>query len=286
MSDERKILFGIIASLLVGLLMGTLIATVVLVPAGSVSVVTRWGAVTSRTLRPGLSLIIPFVEGKVTLSTQETVYETSPADKMEAGKSAADYQDYDVDTNTSDGQHVDVSYSVKYSIQADKVGWIVQNIGDQRDVNEKVVKFHSRILARLVPRRFTASTLYMGDGQEKAQDEIAERLTAEFGPKGVILLEFGIRELVFEDKYMDAIESKQIEREKITAEEYKAEQAFWRKEATITIAQGEAEAYRVKAEAIAESPEIVQLKLVEALEGQNFDVIFLPSEMLPLINIK
>lgn len=47
--------------------------------------------------------------------------------------------------------------------------------------------------------------------------------------------------------YIEAIEQKQIEKERVTTEAYKAEQAEYRKKATNTEAEGEAESIRIKA---------------------------------------
>jgi len=283
--DERVGLGAVVLAVVVLLIVGTLLDALVTTPAGHVRVVTEFGRVTGRVLTPGLSVKTPFIQGTVKLSTQETVYETAPAAKVEGDKSQADYVDYQVDTNTSDGQRVDVAFSVKYAVDKDMAPWVVENLGGQNDVNEKIVKFHSRILARMVPRGFTAAELYTGDGVERAQSQIAERLQEEFAPKGVRLIDFGIREVAFEQDYMDAVEQKQIEKERVTAEEYKAEQAEWQKKATITEAEGEAEAIKIKAAALKDNPDIVELRFVEVLAEQNIEVMILPSNMLPFLNL-
>ncbi len=253
--------------------------TVVTVDAGTVGVVKQFGRVTGRVMQPGLNAKIPLVDSVIAYNTMEIVYETSPAEKMEGSK--ATYKDYHVDTTTQDGQQIDVSYSVRFRVEGDRAAWIANNLGNEVNLVEKVVKFHSRILARAVPKSYTAESLYTGDVTIVA-DAIAEQLAPLFGVKGIFLDAFGIREIKFTDDYIDAMEQKQIELERVKTEEHKAQQALWKKEATITEAEGEAQAIRIKGEAMAENPDIVQLKLVEALRDpeSNVNYVFLPIEGL------
>jgi regulator of protease activity HflC (stomatin/prohibitin superfamily) len=215
-----------------------------IISAGEVSVVTRFGRVTGRVLDPGAHLIIPLVESTKSYNTKKIIYETSTADKQKA--SEADYKDYPVDTNTEDGQQVNIFYTVRFSIDSTKASWVAQNIGSEIALVEKVVKTESRIWARNVPRRFSAHTLYTGDGSIKVQNEIFDALKHTFEENGLILDSVGIREIQFTDQYISAIETKQIEAVKVETEQNIAEQAKHQKDARIIQAQGEAEEQRLQ----------------------------------------
>lgn len=164
---------------------------------------------------------------------------------------------------------------------------IAQELGDERDVVEKVVKFHSRILCRQIPRNYKASDLYTGDVTAVEMD-ILEQLRPLFETKGLFLDSFGIREIGFSPDYVQAIEQKQIEKERVTTEQYKAEQAEKRKQAAITEAEGEAEAIRIKGEALKDSPDMVQLEFVRSLRDPDskVKVMVIPGEaVLPFLNL-
>ena len=98
------------------------------IEAGEVGVVTRFGKVTGRILDPGLSVINPLTDGVITYNTKKVIYETTAAEKQK--DSFADYKDYPVDTNTTDGQQVDVSYTVRFSVDPTKATWVASNIGN------------------------------------------------------------------------------------------------------------------------------------------------------------
>ncbi|MBU2052512.1 prohibitin family protein [Patescibacteria group bacterium] len=220
------------------------------VSAGEIAVVTRFGRVTGRVLEPGANFIIPVFEATSHYNTKKIIYETAEREKQQA--SDADYKDYPVDTNTEDGQQVDIFYTVRFSIDPTKAAWVAQNIGSEIALVEKVVKTESRIWARNIPRRFTADTLYTGDGSVQVQNEIFDALKSTFEENGLILDSVGIREIKFTQEYIGAIETKQIEAVKVETEKNKAEQAIYQKEARITQAEGQAQEQRLQRETLNE----------------------------------
>ncbi|HEQ71758.1 MAG TPA: prohibitin family protein [Spirochaetia bacterium] len=236
MSMKIKPVF-VIAGIVIVLALIIVFSSVRVVQAGSVQIVTRFGKVTGRILEPGANLITPFIDNTITYNTKKVIYETTSADKLHA--SNADYRDFPVDTNTKDGQQVNIYYTVRFSVDPAKVTWVAQNIGDEHDLVEKIVKTDSRIWARNIPREFEAEHLYTGNVQE-VQARIEEKLKPLFSDNGIILDEVGIREIKFTDEYVREIEAKQIEFVKIQTERNKAEQAKFQKEARITQAEAQA----------------------------------------------
>jgi regulator of protease activity HflC (stomatin/prohibitin superfamily) len=212
-----------------------------LVRAGTVKVVTRFGRVTGRMLRPGAHFIIPLAEGTITYNTKKVTYEAS----NEPQRSKATYTDIPVDTTTLDGQQIELNYTARFSIDPAKAGWIANNIGTEADVVEKIVKTDTRIHARNIAREFNAADLYTGN-ISKVQRAIEDTLRPIFEENGLILDEFGIRSIAFTDEYINAIEAKQIEKERVFTEENIAKQEEFRKEARITKAEGQAEEQRLQ----------------------------------------
>lgn len=226
---------------------------------GTVALITRFGAVTGRVLQPGLNWRIPFVDGIITYRTQEIVYET--ADQP----SSAEYYDIPTDTTTSDGQQISLKFSVRFHIDPTKAVSIANNLGDEQSVVNKVVKFHARILARNIPKQFTAGELYAGDIL-RVQEQFREELEPLLAKDGVILDDFGLRKVGFREEYIRAVEQKQIEAEKIIAEQYKRDQATFQAEAAVELAKGDANAAIERARAEAERKRIVAQAEAEAIE--------------------
>lgn len=228
---------------------------------GTIGVITRFGALTDQVVQPGAHFKIPLVEEVLTYNTQKITYETSDT----PGDSEANYTDFSVDTTTFDGQQVSVRYTVRFAIDPAQVVWIASNIGQEKDVVEKIVKSESRIHVRNIVREYEAEQLYTGDIQN-TQLEIKETLEEIFKNNGIILDSFGIRQIQFQPEYLAAIEQKQIEKEKVTAEQFKAEQEKFIAEQVITRAQGEAEAQRLQQLTLSDL--LVQKMWIERWDGQ------------------
>lgn len=208
------------------------------VDSGEVAVVTRFGQVTGRILYPGANFVVPLIDNVLYYNTKKVTYETAPEDKQ--ASSNADYKDYPVDTNTEDGQPVDISYTIRFSIDPTKVTWVAQNIGPEAALVEKIVRTESRIWARNAPRGHAAEVLYTGEGSQKVQNQIFEELMPVFEKNGIILDTVGIREITFDKTYVDAIKQKQVEQVNIEVEKNKAAQEEYKKQARITAAEGQA----------------------------------------------
>lgn len=243
---------GIITVCVIGffLLLGVLLGFKT-VDSGEIAVVRSFGKVTGRVLEPGAHTITPFTEDALYYNTKKVTYETSTQEKQET--SDADYKDFTVDTNTEDGQPVDIAYTIRFSVDPTKVTWIAQNIGSQEALVEKIVKTESRIWARNIPRRFSAEALYTGEGSQKVQDEIFQQLEPVFVKNGLILDSVGLREIVFDDNYVQAIKDKQVAAVQVETEKNKAEQEKFRKEQRITSAEASAKEQSLQRETISDA---------------------------------
>lgn len=267
MNEERSVGLGVIVFMVaLGILLLLVLPWLLgfrTIDAGEVAVVTKFGQVTGKVLNPGANWVTPFVEGTLTYNTKKVTYETSQEDKQK--NSEADYKDFPVDTNTEDGQPVDISYTVRFSVDPTKATWVAQNIGSEEALVEKVVKTESRIWARNIPRRYKAEDLYTGVGSQSVQNEIFDQLKPTFEANGLILDTVGIREITFDQSYVEAIKAKQVEAVKIQVEQNKAEQEKFKKEQRITQAEGQAKEQELQRATI--SPELLQKLLIEKWDG-------------------
>lgn len=271
-TNKQGILLGL-GIAVVGFLIVTALMSTTQIQFGTTGIITRFGGLTDRTLQPGLHFMIPFVDDVVVYRTQKIIYETSDNPKS----SEADYTDFPVETTSKDGQKVQIRYSVRFSIDPTKVQTVASTLGRENEVIEKVVKTDSRIFARNVPRSFTAEELYSGNVKD-VEEKIIESLRPSFEKNGLILDEFGIRGITFSQDYQETIESKQIEKEKINIEEYRAQQEKFRKEQKITQAQADAEAQRLQQQTL--SRELIHKLYIEKWDGKLPQVVNGSSPLL------
>lgn len=246
MKNPKYLFIGLSALVLI-LVLSLLSFTTI--DAGEVGVIKSFGQVTGRTLSPGAHWMTPIFNDVVTYNTKKVIYETTTTDKQKG--SQADYKDSPVDTNTSDGQQVDVSYTVRFSVDPTKATDVTKTIGNETALVEKIVKTESRIWVRNIVREYSADQLYTGNISE-VQVKIEEKIRPTFEANGLLLDSFGIREIKFSDQYAQAIETKQIEAVNVEKAKNIAERAKFEKEAKITQAEASAREQELQRTTISE----------------------------------
>lgn len=289
----------VVALVLVVLLVVVGLNSFYTVQYGTVALLNRFGKIVDQSTDQGLNLKLPFIDEVIVYRTQKIVYETvdqtvyneyksansysgSPYASLEVQQDASGYKDAAVDTQTKDGQQISVRFTIRFSLDPAKIKEIANTIGTEAEVVDKIVKTESRIWARNVPRNYSALDLYTGNIDNVSQ-EIKDKLTPIFQENGIIMDEFGIRSINFQAEYVQTIEQKQIEKEKIATEEYKAQQEQFKKQALITKAQGEAESQKLQQLTLTDL--IVKKQFIEKWDGK------LPTTMTGdgngfLINLK
>ena len=251
------------------------------VDQGETCAITTFGKITG-IANTGFNLRLPIVQSYHCFSQRDLIYETGE----DPDKSNADYTDITVDANTSDGQQIDVRFSISFHTEPQNVVDVYSNVAtDDREVVERVVKFYSRSVVRLTMQEYAADVLYSGNLLQ-VQNEIFKKLDLLFAAKKIKLTAFVLRKLDFDPDYVIANERKQIAKEGITTAEYEAKAAVYQaqkiaelargeSQAMIEKAKGEAEAITIKGTALRNFPEMLKLNFIEVLKLSKF--MFLPS---------
>lgn len=225
------------------------------VDAGEVCVKTEFGKV-GGIAEEGLHLVRPTQQFHC-YSRRTVVYETSD----HFTQTNADFGDARVDTQTSDGQQVDISYSLLWHIEPSDAEIVYKETGRSLiEVNERAVKAPSRSFVRNIITQYTAEELFSGttdaEGNRintrlEVQSVIQTALEEELGQHGVTLESFYLRAIDFDEDYVEAIEEKEIAEERVDT-------ALQNADATRLTAQGEADSIRIVGEALREYPEVLQ----------------------------
>jgi regulator of protease activity HflC (stomatin/prohibitin superfamily) len=271
------------------------------VDAGEHCAVLTWGKTTGNA-GAGLNWRFPIVQNFECFSTRGLVYEAS----SQPGESDADFTDFTVEAQTSDGQQIDVTYSVRFFVPAANVEQVYIEVAqNMQGVEERVIKFHSRSIVRLTMQEYSAGQLYTGD-VFAVEQEISDRLASLFADSGIGLDSFVLRKIDFDPDFIQAIENQQIARENIETAQFQAQSAEFEADRIAVLARGqadaaietargaaeaqvigaeaEAKAIRLRGEALDAYPVVLQLNLIDQLKEANW--IMLPNDtILPFLQL-
>lgn len=184
----------------------------------------------SSVLEPGPHLIIPFVDS--------TSHYTVRIQK----KSAA------VEAQTFDIQEVTGKITANLQVDEDRLLQFYSEQGNLQETIDTIVSPQIQEAAKTVFSKFSAEDTVQqrADLKELFDAELQRRLT----PYCLIVVDTAIEDLDFSDAYTTAVEAKQVEEQNVKLEAFKAQQAKLRGEAAANEAAGEAEAIRLKNDAL------------------------------------
>lgn len=223
--------------------------------------------------REGIHLLIPVLQFPVLYDVRTQTYSM-----------ASQTEDRTVRTNdsltalTADGQRVDLDVSVRYRLQPETVPLLHQNVGPE--YLRKIIRPASQAVVRNVIARYSAIGVY-SDQRAEIQETIRQELGELMEPEGIILQSLLLRNVEFSREFQSAIEAKQIAEQEKQREVFRVEQAELTKQRMIVKADGEAQAIRLKGEALRQNPDVIQLEYVRNLPE---DVKTILSEQNTILN--
>lgn len=221
------------------------------VPAGSVGVVTRFGAV-NRVVYPGMVFKFPIIEGVVDMNTQTL--------KDQQSASAA----------SKDLQTVSSTIAVNYHLEGSQAVVVYQNIGV--DYQDKVVSPLIQEVFKATTSQFTAEELITK--REFVRQLAEDLLTARLKKYNVIVDNFNIVNFEFSPDFASAIEHKQVAEQDLERAKIEAQTA-------VTTAQGQSDAQKVLKDNGSLTPEYLQYYAEQKWDGK------LPNATngIPFLNI-
>ncbi len=234
----------------------------------------------------GIHIVVPGLQ-------QTTIYRVSQQNYTMSGITGEGNQASDdaIQARSVDGQEVFLDMTVLYRISPENVNTIHRNWSDSEQGYETgLVRPVVRSVARDVVAIFQAEQIY-GASREDVQAEISERVTRQLAPEGIEINNLLVRDISFSSAFIDAIEAKQVEEQRLQRAETEAErvrtEARGQAEAEIERARGDAESRRIRAaaeaealrlvsEQIAANPNLLQYTYIQNL-SDNVELALVPS---------
>jgi len=271
---------------LMGILAGAVLALAsyafVVVPAGHVGVLFNvFGGVQQNELTEGFHIVLPVFQ-QVTLydvRQQEVTLGTVNADQINA--------------RSSEGLDIGVDVTVIYQVLASEAARLHQDIGPSFLTIR--VRPQIRTAVRDGIAEYNAAALISTERMQ-LQRGIESELVRSLAPDNIRILGVLLRDVRIPTLITDAIEEKQAAEQQVDVEENRRRQAEisaqrrvieaeGERDAAIARATGEAEAIRLRAEALRGNTDLIQLEFAQRL-APTVQTIMLPSDGNFLMDIR
>jgi regulator of protease activity HflC (stomatin/prohibitin superfamily) len=214
-----------------GIVLAAASNTAVIVDAGHVGVVTRFGAVTGTIFEQGLNYKIPFAEA-VWIADVRTQKE-----QVDAAAASRDLQE------------VKSTIALNYHLDAKQAAAVYRQLGPQ---------YKTRIVDPAIQEAFKFTTAQFTAEELITQREIVKQRAREFlrerlGTFNVLVDELNIVSFEFAKSFNDAIEAKQVAAQRVQQSLNEQQRAKVEADTKVITAQGDASAVLTRAKAASEA---------------------------------
>ncbi len=232
-------------------------SVLVVQPGYEAVVFNRFSGTEMQPRREGIHILVPVLQFPVIYDVRSQTYNMASQGEERTARITDS-----LTTLTADGQRVDLDISIRYRIDPTQVAHLHQDVGP--DYLTKIIRPASQSVVRNVIARYSAIGVY-SEQRAEIQAQIEAELADVMAKEGLILQDLLLRNVEFSFEFQSAIEAKQIAEQEKQREVFRVEQAKLIKQRVIVAAEGEAEAIRLKGEALKNNPDIIQLEYVRNL---------------------
>lgn len=215
------------------------------VDPGERAVFARFGKVEEHCFKEGLYFYNPFTTDMYELDIKVQAFE---AKKLTAA--------------SRDLQEIHADLVLNFSIDGTKCHELLTRVGTD---------FKERIIIPAITEVLKAATAHFPiekviQERPKLKAEILDGLRIRLDPYYIIVQDVALTNFDFSSEFAKAIERKQVEEQNVQRFEFLRQQAVKQAEARVAITRGEAEANKMLAESLKQSPETLRFKELEMME--------------------
>lgn len=208
-------------------------------------------------LEPGWAFINPFTEHiqkyPVTIQTYSMVYAGAQGDDS-------------IKVQSNEGQQLNLDVVIQYRVKSEEITSLYLDWGgaSMAIVEEGIVRQYTRSQVPAITAQYNWEEI-TSDKRLEISNLIRDTLREEFSRRHLELISFGIREVHLPASLQKALNNKIQSQQEAEQQKYQLDQARVKAEQARVEAEGEANAMRIRAQAEAESNEILAESLTDEL---------------------
>ncbi|MGQ9617790.1 MAG: prohibitin family protein [Candidatus Aminicenantia bacterium] len=207
--------------------------------------------------KEGLKLLVPLVESTTIYDTKVQTYTLSKS-PLEGEIRGGD----SLQGLTADGQRIYIDLSVRFRLNPEKLTEFHRTIG--RNYLQIIVRPQIMNEVRISVSSFSLMDIYTTK-RGQVEKILEERLRRVFETYHIMLDSVLIRDVRVSDEFQKALENKQIAQQEAERMKYLLEKEEKEKQRKILEAEGDAEAIRIKGQALSQNPALIQYEYVQKI---------------------
>ncbi|RLM37017.1 prohibitin family protein [Haloarcula sp. Atlit-120R] len=249
------------------------------VPEGHVGVQKSFGAVTGAELQPGAHIIVPVKDTVQDVEIRPRTY--TMANTEGEGDRAA--QSDAVTVQTINGTTVDIDITVRYKVdEADASGFVIQ-WRTVEQAEERLIRPSVRSQLRDEAAGIQTSEIYTSSGRERLGEAAQQKLKSAFEGEALVLEEVQVRDVDLPDSYDQALNDKEIAKQRVEEKKFEIQQAEREKERQEIRAEADARVIEIRGEALRDNPVVLKQQYVQSIDDSDKIILATDDEGTPII---
>lgn len=183
---------------------------------------------------------------------------------------------------TKDNQAVQMDVELVWSIDPKSVNKLFKEVGREDDIEN--VRVRNNFLGSLKDAigRQDADTIIQN--RDKAAGLALEETRKKFAPMGIMAHSLNLSNMSLNRDYQHAVEQKMIEKQKAEKAIFETRRITEVAKQTVETAKADAEAMRIKSQALAQNKGLVEFELAKKWDGKL--PVWMTGNSVPMINIQ
>jgi regulator of protease activity HflC (stomatin/prohibitin superfamily) len=237
---------GVVASVLGFFFLVFAVSSCHVVPAGHRGVKVTMGSVAEKEVEQGVEMKMPFFTSIHDISIQQQTEERT------------------TDAFSKDLQTVKIKYAIMYKVPPQSV---VPLYRDYRgDLFSSLIDNRAQESIKQIASHYNSEELVQS--RDKVREGILTVLRSRIGDV-INVVDFNLMNIDLSDQLEHAIEQKMVRQQESLAKNYELDKERKQGEITVVQAKAEAESVKIKGEALAKSPNVVDLEIVKKWDGKS-----------------
>jgi regulator of protease activity HflC (stomatin/prohibitin superfamily) len=269
------------AALGLGLLvvLGLLLGGYHQVPEGHVGVQKSFGAVTGDELAPGAHLIVPVKDSVQDVEIRPRTYTmaNTRGEGDRAGRADA------VTVQTVNGTTVEIDITVRYRVEQSNPSRFVTEWRTVEQAEQRLIRPSIRSRLRDEAVGIQTSEIYTSDGRERLGTAAQEKLESAFESEALVLEEVQVRDVDLPSSYDEALNEKEIAKQRVQKKEFEIQQARKDKEQQEIRAEADARVIEIRGRALRDNPIVLKQQYVKSIDASDKVILATDRDGTPII---
>jgi regulator of protease activity HflC (stomatin/prohibitin superfamily) len=249
------------------------------VPEGHVGVKKSFGAVTGDELSPGAHIIVPVKDSVQDVEIRPRTYTMANTQGEGDRPSRADA----VTVQTINGTTVEIDITVRYRVQQAGPSTFVTEWRTVGQAEQRLIRPSIRSRLRDEAAGIQTSEIYTSSGRERLGSAAQEKLESAFESEALVLEEVQVRDVDLPGSYDEALNEKEIAKQRVQKKQFEIQQARKEKERQEIRAEADARVIEIRGRALRENPIVLKQQYVKSIDASDKVILATDSDGTPII---